>query len=492
MNIRRSINRAALVLSAAAACGGTEGGDPAAPVTPPAPAASATPAAPAPDAAPVVAPSAPAAAAPSDTSVANSAAAGSGSAPTPGAAISPEPTPPASSKPAEVSSGEVTYTEHVRPILARACVACHSEGQIAPFSLDSYERAQTFAPLIAAATKSRVMPPSVVDNSGACHTFRDLPWLSDEEIATIETWSKEGAPEGNPDLPTPPTYAVPKLEGDVRSIKTPSYVPSTVKHDDYRCFMIDSPFSEETFVTGFDTHPGDQRTAHHMVVFYPMDDISAGLAQLSDDGEAGPGYTCFGAPGVPATVIAAWAPGGGATRYPDGLGIAVVPNRPLIVQMHYNTLGTEMPAADSTQIDLEVKKDGITPGAFANLIDLEMSLPPGKTDAEEIVRGTLASKLASGTGPVQIYGVFPHMHELGRTIKVSVKRASDGDSCLVDAPRYDFHWQRMYFFDEPITVDANDELSVHCVYDTTTRTAVTQWGEGTQDEMCVAGLFIKL
>src|SRR5262245_7821451 len=78
-----------------------------------------------------------------------------------------------------------TYTEHVRPILSRACVQCHSEGQIAPFSLDTYERAKVFAPLIAKATRARVMPPSVIDNSGACNTFRDLPYLSDEEIDTL-------------------------------------------------------------------------------------------------------------------------------------------------------------------------------------------------------------------------------------------------------------------------------------------------------------------
>src|SRR5689334_13627725 len=36
-----------------------------------------------------------------------------------------------------------TYHEHVAPILARACVSCHTAGGIAPFALDSYDAART-------------------------------------------------------------------------------------------------------------------------------------------------------------------------------------------------------------------------------------------------------------------------------------------------------------------------------------------------------------
>jgi hypothetical protein len=223
-----------------------------------------------------------------------------------------------------------------------------------------------------------------------------------------------------------------------------------------------------------------------------MDDFTPILARLSDDLEDGPGYTCFGSPGVPATILAAWAPGGGATIYPDDLGIEVVPGRPLIVQMHYNTSATTKPGPDSTAIDLQVQTEGILPGVFTQILDLEMSLPPGKKDAEEIVTGNLMDQVPQKNAPVQIYGVFPHMHELGRTQRVSVAGAGGQERCLVDVPRYDFHWQRMYFFDKPISVETADQLKVHCVFDTTSKTEVTKWGESTQDEMCVIGLFVKL
>lgn len=387
----------------------------------------------------------------------------------------------------------VTYTAQVRPILARACVSCHSPGQSAPFSLGTYAEAKAVAPLIAEATAARTMPPSSIDNSGQCNTFREVAWLTDDEIATLGRWSASGAPEGDTTVPAPAPHTVPTLTGEVVSLQTPKYVPGTAGgKDDYRCFVVKNPFSAPTFVTGFDTRPGDRETAHHMVVFYPMSDALAAMADALDAKDPGPGYSCYGSPGLPATILAAWAPGAGATRYPDGLGLPVVPNRPLVVQMHYNTDHASHPGEDSTRIDLQVKSAGISPAAFIQVLDLDMNLPPGQKDAEETVRSSLGLQLPQATKPLEVYGVFPHMHELGRTQRLTMAGADGSARCLFDVPRYSFNWQRMYFYDKPIAVDPKSQLSLHCRFDTTSRTEVTKWGESTRDEMCVAGLFVKL
>lgn len=397
----------------------------------------------------------------------------------------------AGSASAPVTAAATTFSHDVAPILARSCVSCHSEGQIAPFSLDGYEQAKPFAKLVAKAARAREMPPSVVDNTGACNTFRDLPWLSEEEISTLERWADEGAEQGDPSVPMPAARVFPRLEGDVRTVKTPSYTPKTDKPDDYRCFVVDSPVTEKTYITGYDTHPGNTKVAHHMVIFYPMDDLSGLAARVMDELDDGPGYDCYGAPGIAAGILVGWAPGAGATTFPDHLGVEVAPGRPFIVQMHYNTNGGGTPDPDSTEIELKFEKEGVSPAALLPMLDLDMSLPPGVTDAKEIVTKTMAERITDRTEPVTIYGAFPHMHELGTHISVTIGDGAE-ESCLVDAPRYSFHWQRLYFLDKPITVDANTPIHVNCTFDTTSRTEVTTWGEGTQEEMCVAGLFVKL
>jgi hypothetical protein len=382
-----------------------------------------------------------------------------------------------------------TYTAHVRPILARACVSCHSEGQIAPFTLVDYESVKPFASRIAKVTRARTMPPSVIDASGACNSFRDIAWLSEDELTTLEQWSEAGAPEGDRALATPAPRQLPTLDGTVTSVQTPDYVPDTTEPDEYRCFVVESPFKEPAFVTGYNTVPGNLKVSHHMVVFYPMDDGSAVLARLLDELDPGPGYHCPGSAQVPATVLAAWAPGAGATNLPDGLGFEVVPGRPVVVQMHYNTLGQANITPDSTRVEFETTKQGVTPARFVNLLDVGMSAAPGQAEAEVVISKTIAEKVAGATGTAEIYGMFPHMHELGRQIRVSI---GDDEECVLDAPRYEFAWQRMYFLQEPLKVDVNATIKLRCLFDTTSRTEPVTWGEGTQDEMCVTGLIVKL
>ncbi len=91
-----------------------------------------------------------------------------------------------------------TFHKDVEPILQKSCMGCHSDGNIAPFSLTTYEQAKTVAGAIAKATKARTMPPWGVQNTDECTTR--LGWkgdihLSDEEIQTLDDWNKAGAPE---------------------------------------------------------------------------------------------------------------------------------------------------------------------------------------------------------------------------------------------------------------------------------------------------------
>jgi mono/diheme cytochrome c family protein len=384
-------------------------------------------------------------------------------------------------------SAAVTYHRDVRPILAQHCVGCHTEGGIAPFELDDVAAATTFAELIATATADRSMPPYGVDNSGACNTFRDARWLSDAEIATLATWAELGAPTGDPatapEDPPPPAG----LDGELRTITMAEpYVPSDELEDDYRCFVLDgaAPADVETFVTGFDVHPGNAEIVHHVIVWAPRTLDAADQARALDEAEEGAGYTCFGTAQVPASVVAAWAPGGAASRYPEGIGIPLLPGAPMVVQMHYNTLaGAGM--QDQTAIDLQVVDDGVTPARFAGIADLALALAPGQS----LVGTTHAAMLAGANAgvPLRVHGVFPHMHTLGRNLELT---RSDDAGCLIRAPRYDFHWQLLYFYDEPVELPADTLLELRCDYDTTSRAQTTYWGEGTMDEMCIAGLLV--
>lgn len=385
---------------------------------------------------------------------------------------------------APVDPFAITYYEHVRPILAAHCVACHTAGGIGPLALDSYEAAAPFAGLIAAVTESRQMPPYPADASGACGEFRDARWLADDELTTLADWAAQGALAGDASIAPPEVPPLPRLTGDVRTAAMPGpYVPSASMPDDYRCFVVDSPAVGDSFITGFDVCPGDARIVHHVVVFTPNTPEAATAAEALDAAEAGPGYTCFGASGVDAEVAAAWAPGGGATRFPAGTGVALRPGK-LILQLHYNTAAAQG-VPDQTAVDLEIVTDGVEQLRFVGLVDQDLSLPPGLPEAE----AGFTTPTTDDVATVRIHGVFPHMHTIGRTLRM-VAHEPGGDRCMLDVPRWDFHWQLFYFYEQPFELDPSYPATLRCTYDTTGREQTTVFGEGTMDEMCVLGLWV--
>jgi mono/diheme cytochrome c family protein len=106
----------------------------------------------------------------------------------------------------ESPSGEVTFTKDIAPILQRSCQQCHRPNGVAPMPLVTYENAQPFAMNMMRRTGIRdrqgTMPPWYVEKDIGIQQYKDDPSLSDEEVAAIATWARNGAPEGDPaDMP---------------------------------------------------------------------------------------------------------------------------------------------------------------------------------------------------------------------------------------------------------------------------------------------------
>src|SRR6185436_1793482 len=73
--------------------------------------------------------------------------------------------------PIEGLSARVTFTNQVSRILQAHCQSCHHAGDIAPFSLVTYEDAYANRHQIRIMTETRQMPPWHVDTS--CARFAD-------------------------------------------------------------------------------------------------------------------------------------------------------------------------------------------------------------------------------------------------------------------------------------------------------------------------------
>jgi hypothetical protein len=392
-----------------------------------------------------------------------------------------------------------TFYGDVAPILARHCATCHQKGGIAPFELIAYTDAKPQAAAIEVVTQNRTMPPFLPDNSGACATYRDAMWLSDAELATLAAWADAGAPEGDPALGLPELPHLPTLDdANHQAAMAESYLPSTEVSDDYRCFLLDDDVegSAPVYVTDYEVVPGDDRVVHHVIVFQPTDQAAVTALRDKDTSEAGPGYTCFGGPGGNARMLMNWAPGSGAVHHPDHTGVEVDPALPLVMQVHYHTGHGSW--ADRTTLRLRTADQVTYPMRPWFITDGQLSLAPGepRIDKTMAISARQADLLYASNGralfdhgPLLIMGVRAHMHKLGREMHIERASAAGEVACLADIAHYDFDWQRSYFLEQPVALTAQDTLNIRCTYSTLGRTEATTWGEGTEDEMCLATLY---
>ena len=386
--------------------------------------------------------------------------------------------------------------------------------------MDEYSAVKPLAKLIAHATSERTMPPWGVTSDGSCGTFADSLALSDEEIAKISAWADSGAAEGEPG-----TLSLPELASldSASEFVTPEFVPEAqggklAEADEYRCFVLDRPEGTTGYVTGYEVLPGREEIVHHVVAFFIDPDAPASgedgkpvsmtnrerMRQLNDESPDRAGWPCFGAAGDGVEIEGlpvVWAPGQGVVSFPKGTGVPLEAHHQVVVQIHYNLSDVKHRGlSDSTKLRLRLAQEVdevavfVTEDPLLNTLyqDEPTTLPPGMSSTHYIWKNSVKGM---GMGDIQgakLYGVMPHMHALGRTYKMTITQPGAGEACAAQVDHWDFHWQRMYFYEKPYELTRDTQLAVDCEYDTTSVTAPVQPGWGTSNEMCLATLFLTV
>ncbi|HBY63940.1 MAG TPA: ascorbate-dependent monooxygenase [Solibacterales bacterium] len=404
---------------------------------------------------------------------------------------------------AGTAGAQPTFSKEVSRILQAKCQNCHRPKDIAPFALLTYGDASTWAADIARVVREGIMPPwKPVPGHGE---FRDSFGLTDEERETLIRWAEGGAPEGDPaDLPEPMAERGEWALGEPDLVLTmaEAYTPPRGK-DMYRCFVLPTPYDSDRWVTAVDVLPGDRSVVHHAILYLD----TTGEAERLDAAEEGPGYTCYGGPGTPifsdARALAAggtlggWAPGARPHHLPEGIGMTLPAGARIVLQLHYYS--TRVTAEDQTRIGLYFAKTDVERRlTFLPIVPLDsrgrvrMEIPAGAERHE--VQATFA------TPPLALFNlraihVFPHMHLLGKEIRLDVRRNGEWEPMIL-IDKWDFNWQGSYTYQSPVSVPGGATLRLRCTYDNSTNNPrnpnavpkLVTWGEGTEDEMCLAFL----
>lgn len=395
----------------------------------------------------------------------------------------------------------LTYYKDAKPVIDEKCATCHKSGGIAPFPLTTFAEVSAQKAAIEAAVSAGTMPPWMPAKS--CGTYEKDRSLSDAQKSTITGWISAGAKEGNAADATAEDNQGGGLSRVDLTLSMPTAYTPKLSPDEYRCFIVDFPSAETTYVTGFGVKPGVAAIVHHVIAYLATPDTVAQYQAL-DKADPAPGYECFGGPGgggAPGGWVGAWAPGSTGSDTPAGTGIEIPKGSKVIVQMHYNT-STAKPSPDQTQILLKIdptveKKAAVMPWTNPSWVAKKtMDIPAHASDAKASwafdpgpFLGTITKGVLASNKPFTIYAAGLHMHTRGVTATTTITRKDGSDDCMLDIPSWNFHWQGDYTFTKPKQVNPGDKLSLECHWNNPGDVAVN-WGEGTGDEMCLATYYV--
>jgi hypothetical protein len=455
-----------------------------------------------------------------------------------------------------------TYNRDVAPILDAKCASCHRLGGIAPFSLTTAADAKAHAAGIVRLTKAGLMPPWMPGSDSAAIVGRDRRRLTGEELATLARWAAAGAPAGNAaDRHTKPSLGA-GLSGPGRTVTLAppkAYTPHAPGGgiDDYHCFVLDPKLKQDAFVTAALIKPQRTGIVHHVILYEAAGAQATDATRLNAAG-GGKGWTCFGGPGLPFDLsgsssisrlgqppwIAAWVPGHTTNALPSGTGVRLHRGSKIVMQVHYNLIEASGPDRSQAQLRLRPATTSLTPletqlyaapvelpcpdgvsgpqcsrqktlqdevdkyGAAAGFVPAGLLDLCGKTLADypqSVGDGTSVATSCDRTIKQKetIYGVAGHMHLRGRDISVVLNPGTAKEQTLLHIPAWVFHWQDVYYLEQPVTIGPGDTVRVHCTFDNSKAgqpvigakqltPRYVLWGEGSTDEMCLAMLSVSI
>jgi hypothetical protein len=395
-----------------------------------------------------------------------------------------------------------TFTKDVAPIIFKNCAGCHRPGEIAPMSLLTYEDARPWAKAIRDEVSDRNMPPWHTDAPKG--TFHNERILSDADRSTLAAWANGGAPRGEAkDLPPTPTFS------DGWAEKTPDLVlemPEAYKVPaegviEYEWFYIPTNFTEPKWVKSIEVRPGNREVVHHVLVYYrAKPDRTSGpvlMPNKEDSNFPDRGPITRTRPrrsadfrGMPARLIATYAPGTNPQVAPAGTAFRLEPGGVIELQMHYTANGEE--ASDRTKVGLvfatEPSPREVQAGQFVNAT---FKLPAGAAD----VAVTTDVEFAQDT---TVWGLFPHTHLRGKKWEYQLQLPGGEKKMILAVPRYDFNWQTYYLFREPLQVPKGAKIISTAWYDNSAANksnpdpkSDVSWGDQTWEEMQYTGILFS-
>ena len=376
---------------------------------------------------------------------------------------------------ATAAAAPPSFASDVAPILYTSCVSCHRPGEVAPMSLISYEDVRPWAKSIRAKVANREMPPWGADPHYG--TFKDDRSLSPAQIDTIAKWADAGAPSGDDaDLPPVPAFAAGWSHGEpdvVIEMPVEFAIPAEGEVPVID-FFTKSPFTQDVLREGArGPAEGTPGVIHHAGALRDRQaarrrDAGERHDPRARDGKEMSRNQVARANGGTSTQeiqkLLSFVPGRGYEEYQGDAGQLIKAGSYIDFYMHYTPTG--QPAKDRSRLGLYFAKHGQAVGhqiyhSFgaagptalhrrrqgihaaaarrrrSRAASICPNIPPYAENFKVVSVHTI-------TEPVTLYGLTPHLHLRGKSMRYTLTAPDGREEVLLDVPKYDFNWQIYY------------------------------------------------
>ena len=368
-----------------------------------------------------------------------------------------------------------SYQNDIAPIIEENCAACHREGGIAPFAMDSHTMLRGWSPMIREVLMTKRMPPGQIDPH--IGKFKNNMVLSDADTQKLIHWIDAGSPQGGTSDPlavltwpeTEWAFGEPDLVIDI----PPQEVPATGVLDYYNV-LVDVDLDEDRWVRASQYIPGDHTVLHHTLHSIIPPGASRGGSLLGGDDPNRPG-------------IAPYIPGQAPRMEPPNTGGLLKAGTRIAMQMHYTTNGRA--SVDESRIGVWFYPQGFVPeermsGACAcHFTPTWVNIPPYDPDYE-MTQSIVIDDDA------YIFSFTPHMHFRGKRMRFYATFPDGSTEEMLNIANYNYNWQLAYTLEEPRFVPAGTKIMAVGAFDNSTQNPMNPdparsvpWGLQSWDEM---------
>jgi peroxiredoxin len=360
---------------------------------------------------------------------------------------------------------EVTYARHVARILQQHCQECHRPEEIGPMSLLTADDAKAWAQTIREVVVEERMPPWYAHTEPG--RFSNERGLSSAEKETLLSWIDQGCPEGDPqDLPPPRSFPAGWKIGQPDAVyeMPEEYAVPAKGVLPYLKFTVDPGFSEDVWVQAAECRPGNRAVVHHILVYIQ----AAGRPIYAEDGTA--------------AMLAGWAPGDMPAIYEEGTAKRIPKGAKLVFEVHYTPNG--LAQNDRSRVGVIFAKARPKHEVQCNIMaNMGLKVPARAARHEARFNFTFRAD-------ARILSFMPHMHLRGTSAKYVATFPDGRQETLLAVPDYNFNWQSVYRFKEPLLAPKGTRIAWIGTWDNSADNPRNpdaerdvRWGLQTWDEM---------